>query len=314
MLRYILRRLGFVLVTLVISSLLIFGVTQLLPGDVATMILGRFATPEALARLRGELGLDRPLHAQYADWLWRFVTGSWGDSLASGQPIQPLVLERLRNSAMLGAVGLVMSVPLAIFLGVIAALRRNTWLDHVISVTSLVLVGLPEFVTGVFLIGIFALTLHVLPASSAIDPESGFFEALPKLILPGMTITLVMLAYVARMTRSSTIEVLRTDYVRTAYLKGLSRNEVLWKHVLRNALLPTVTIVAISIGWLIGGLIVTESVYGYPGVGRLLLYSIQRRDLPTIQAITMLVVTIYSLANLLADVLYAYLNPRIRLQ
>ncbi|HZK66872.1 MAG TPA: ABC transporter permease, partial [Chloroflexota bacterium] len=203
--------------------------------------------------------------------------------------------------------------PLAVALGVVAALRRNSWIDHLISVTSLALVGLPEFVTGLFLIGVFALGLGWFPASSAIEPDASFIEALPRLILPGATITMVMLAYVARMTRSSTIEVLRTDYIRTAYLKGLPRREVLVNHVLRNALIPTVTIVAISIGWLIGGLIVTESVFGYPGIGRLLLYAIQRRDLPLIQAITMLVVLIYSLSNLVADLLYAYLNPRIRL-
>ncbi len=313
MLGYIARRLGFVLLTLVLSSLVIFGVTQLLPGDVANMIAGRFASPEQLARLRAELGLDRPLHVQYLDWLWRFFTGDWGASLTSGDPIQPLVFERLRNSAMLAAVGLVMSVPIAVALGVLAAFKRNTWIDHVISVTSLALVGLPEFVTGLVLILVFALALNVLPASSAIEPDSSFFAALPRLVLPGVTITLVMLAYVARMTRASTIEVLRADYVRTAYLKGLPRHEVVLRHVLRNALVPTVTIIAISIGWLIGGLIVTESVFSYPGLGRLLLYSIQHRDLPLIQAVAMLVVTIYSLANLLADLLYAYLNPRIRL-
>ena len=314
MLKFISRRLGFVLATLVLSSLVIFGITQVLPGDVATLIAGRFAAPEQLARLRAELGLDRPLYVQYLDWLWRFATGDWGESLASGQQIQPVVMERLRNSAMLAVVGLLMSVPLAVLLGVAAALKRNTWLDHLISVSSLALVGLPEFVTGLVFIGVFAIGLNLLPASSTIDPGSSFFEALPRLILPGMTVTLVMLAYVVRMTRSSTIEVLRTDYTRTAYLKGLPRHEVLFKHVLRNALLPTVTIVAISIGWLMGGLIVTESVFSYPGLGRLLLYSIERRDLPMIQAITMLVVAIYSLANLLADILYAYLNPRIRLQ
>ncbi len=314
MLVYIARRLGFVLLTLVLSSLVIFGVTQLLPGDVANMIAGRFASPEQLARLRSELGLDRPLHVQYLDWLWRFFIGDWGKSLTSGDPIQPLVFERLRNSALLAAVGLVMSVPVAIALGVLAAFKRNTWVDHVISVTSLALVGLPEFVTGLVLILVFALALNWLPASSSIEPDSSFFDALPRLILPGITITLVMLAYVARMTRASTIEVLRADYVRTAYLKGLPRREVVLRHVLRNALVPTVTIIAISIGWLIGGLIVTESVFGYPGLGRLLLYSIQHRDLPLIQAVAMLVVTIYSLANLLADLLYAYLNPRIRLQ
>lgn len=313
MLSYVARRLLFVLLTLLLSSLVIFGVTQLLPGDVATMILGRFATPEALARLRGELGLDRPLYVQYWDWLWRFVKGDWGTSLATGTAIQPWVMERLRNSAMLAGVGLVMSVPLAVVLGVVAAMERDSWLDHVISVFSLALVGLPEFVTGLVFIGVLALGLKWLPASSAIEPDAGFFDALPKLILPGLTITLVMLAYVARMTRSGTIEVLKTDYIRTAYLKGLPAHEVILNHVLRNALLPTVTIIAISIGWLIGGLIVTESVFGYPGLGRLLLYSIQHRDLPLLQAVSMLVVAIYSLANLLADVVYAYLNPRIRL-
>jgi peptide/nickel transport system permease protein len=313
MLRYIMHRLAFMLLTLLAASLVIFTVTQLLPGDVATMILGRFATTEALARLRTELGLDRPPHEQYLDWLWSFITGDWGRSLATNSPIQPMVLERLRNSAMLAAVGLAMSVPLAIFLGVLAALKRDKWLDHVISVGSLALVGLPEFVTGLVFISIFAIGLNWLPASSSIEPNTGFFEALPRLILPGATITLVMLAYVARMTRSSTIEVLRTDYVRTAYLKGLPRREVLVKHVLRNALLPTITIVAISIGWLVGGLIITEAVFSYPGIGRLLLYGIQRQDLPLIQAVTMVVVTIYSVSNLIADVLYAYLNPRIRL-
>ena len=313
MLSFIGRRLVFMLLTLLAASLVIFFVTQMLPGDVATMILGRFTTPEALARLRSELGLDRPAYVQYLDWLRHYVTGDWGKSLSTQAAVAPMVMERLRNSAMLALLGMVISVPVAIALGVIAALKRDTWVDHLISIGSLAFVGLPEFVTGLFLIGIFALGLHVLPASSSIDPNASFFDALPSLILPSITITLVMLAYVARMTRSSTIEVLKTDYVRTAFLKGLPRGQVLVKHVLRNALLPTVTIVAFSMGWLIGGLIVTESVFGYPGIGRLLLFAIQRRDLPLIQAITMLIVTIYSVSNLVADLLYAYLNPRIRL-
>jgi len=299
--------------TLLVASIIVFFVTQMLPGDVATMIIGRFATPEALAKLRAQLGLDRPTYIQYLDWLLHYVTGDWGKSLSTGSPIQPMVMERLRNSALLGGMAMLMSVPLAIVLGVIAAFKRNSWVDHLISVSALSLEGLPEFVTGLFLIGVFALGLHLLPASSDIDPEAGFVKILPKLILPSLTITFVMLAYVARMTRSSTIEVLKTDYVRTAFLKGLPRREVLIRHVLRNALLPTVTIVAISIGWLIGGLIVTETVFGYPSLGRLLLFSIERRDIPLIQAVTMLIVTIYSLSNLIADILYAYLNPRIRL-
>ncbi len=311
MITFIIRRLGFVFVSLFVCSLLIFVATQILPGDVATHILGRYATPEALRNLRHELGLDRPALVQYLSWLGDFLRGDWGTSLSTGSPVLGLVMQRLRNSAMLALVSLAMYVPLGILLGVIAALRRNKLSDQIISITSLAFIGLPEFVTGVVLISVFALQLRVLPASSAIPPNAGFLQALPRLILPGITVSLVSLAYVTRMTRSSTVEVLETDYVRTAYLKGMPPAKVLFVHVLRNALLPTITIVAIGIGWLIGGLIVTESLFSYPGLGRLLLFGIQRQDLPLMQATTMLIVLVFSLTNLIADILYAYLNPRI---
>jgi peptide/nickel transport system permease protein len=312
MIRFILRRLGFMLLTLLVASLLIFGATQILPGDVARMILGRFATDEALGALREQLGLNRPLALQYLTWLMDFARGDWGVSLSTDSPVMGLVLGRLRNSAMLAAVAFAMYVPLGILLGLIAALRRNTLTDQAISVGSLSFIGLPEFVTGVILISIFAIKLKWLPANSAIDPDATFMEALPRLILPAVTVSLVGLAYIARMTRAGTLEVLATDYVRTAYLKGLRPHQVLFGHVLRNALLPTVTVVAIGIGWLIGGLIITESLFSYPGLGRLLLFAIQRRDLPLIQATTLLLVGIFILSNLVADILYAYLNPRIR--
>lgn len=312
MIRLILRRLGFMLLTLLVASLLIFGATQILPGDVARMILGRFATDEALGALREQLGLNRPLALQYLTWLMDFARGDWGISLSTDSPVMGLVLGRLRNSAMLAAVAFAMYVPLGILLGLIAALRRNTLTDQAISVGSLSFIGLPEFVTGVILISIFAIKLKWLPANSAIDPDATFMEALPRLILPAVTVSLVGLAYIARMTRAGTLEVLATDYVRTAYLKGLRPHQVLFGHVLRNALLPTVTVVAIGIGWLIGGLIITESLFSYPGLGRLLLFAIQRRDLPLIQATTLLLVGIFILSNLVADILYAYLNPRIR--
>lgn len=314
MIRFIVRRLGFVAVTILVSSALIFIATQVLPGDVARMILGRFATDEAIQNLRGELGLDRPLIVQYASWLFNFVQGDWGQSLSTGEPVMGLVFSRLRNSAMLAAVAFAMYVPFGILLGLWAALRRNTATDQIISIGSLSFIGLPEFVTGVILISIFAIKLRWLPASSAIVPDASFVEALPRLILPGITVALVSLAYITRMTRSSTIDVLQTDYVRTAYLKGLRPRKVLFGHVLRNALLPTVTVAAISIGWLIGGLIVTESLFSFPGLGRLLLFAIQRQDLPLIQAVTLLLVLVFSLSNLVADILYAYLNPRIRYQ
>lgn len=312
MISYLARRLGFILLTMLLASMIIFAATQLLPGDVAQVMLGQFATPEAVANLREELGLNRPVYIQYLDWLAKFVTGDWGESMTSRLPVFPMVMARLRNSAMLAVLSLAFYVPLGILMGVIAALNREKLLDQFIAGISMAFVGLPEFVSGLLLISLFALGLGWLPANSSIDPESSFGDALPFLILPAITVSLTSLGYVARMTRASTIDVLRTDYVRAADLKGLPRRQVLVKHVLRNSLLPTVTVVAMGIGWLIGGLIVTETVYGYPGLGRLLIYGIQRRDLILIQACSMVVVTAFSLSNLLADLLYAFLNPRIR--
>jgi peptide/nickel transport system permease protein len=309
---YLLRRVGFIVLTLLLASIVIFAATQLLPGDVAQVLLGQFATPEALANLRAELGLDRPAHLHFLDWLGRFVAGDWGRSLASRQPVLPLVLSRMRNSAMLAVLALVFYVPLGILLGVVAALHRERGLDQAISGFSMAFVGLPEFVSGLLLISAFAFGLGILPANSSISPNSGFPQAFRFLVLPAVTVSLTSLGYVTRMTRAATAEVLRTDYVRAADLKGLPRGQVLRRHVLRNALLPTVTVVAMGIGYLIGGLIVTEQVYGYPGLGRLLVYGIQRRDVVLVQACSMVVVTVYSLSNLAADILYAVLNPRIR--
>jgi len=310
--RFIARRLGLVVLTLVLSSILVFGATQVLPGDVATMVLGREATQQAKDNLRQQLGLNRPVVVQYGSWLTGFVKGDWGTSISTQESVRPLVVERLRNSAMLALVAFLMYVPLGIFLGVVAAWRRDSYLDQVISVGSLAFIGLPEFVTALLLIALFSRVLGWLPASSSIAPNSSFAQAFPSLILPGLTVSLTSLAYVLRMTRSETAEVLRTDYVRTAYLKGLRPSQVLFGHVLRNSLLPTVTVVAAGVGWLMGGLIITESVFGYPGLGRLVLFAVQRRDLPLLQATTMVIVAIFCLANLGADVIYALLNPRIR--
>ncbi len=313
MITYILRRLGMILLTMLLASIIIFSVTQLLPGDVAHVILGQFATPQAIENLREELGLNRPIVIQYFDWLARFVQGDWGTSLVSRMEVRPLILARLRNSLMLAGVSILMYVPLGILLGVIAALKEDRLMDQVISGISMAFAGLPEFVTGLILIGVLAISLDILPANSSIAPETSFKDAFPFLILPAITVSLTSLGYIARMTRSSTIDVLHSDYTRAADMKGLPRWQVLTRHVMRNSLLPTVTVVALGIGWLIGGLIVTESVFGYPGIGRLLVYSIQRRDLITIQAISMLIVAIYSISNLFADILYGILNPRIRL-
>jgi peptide/nickel transport system permease protein len=309
---YLLRRISFILLTMLLASIVIFAATQWLPGDVAQVVLGQFATPEAVANLRAELGLNRPVYVQYLDWLTNFVRGDWGNSMVSRQPVLPMILSRLRNSAMLAGMALLFYVPLGILLGVLAALKREKAVDQGISAVTMAFVGLPEFVTGLLLIALFALKLDLLPANSSIQPNATFIQALPFLILPAITVSLTSLGYVARMTRASTIDVLKTDYVRAADLKGLPARYVLFRHTLRNSLLPTVTVIAIGIGYLIGGLIVTEQLFGYPGLGRLLVYGIQRRDLVLIQACSMVVVFVFCVSNLLADLLYGVLNPRIR--
>ena len=316
--RYILRRIFFLLLTVLLTSLLVFIVTQWLPGDVCRIILGREAGQGAIENCRQDLGLNQSLPVQYLTWLGDFLTGDWGVSFSTGLPIYPVVMDRLRNSLMLALVALVISIPLAVTLGVVAGLNEHKPIDSTINVGSLAVVGLPEFVTGLVLIQIFSfglrdLGLPSLPANSSIPPGTSFMEALPMLILPALTAMLVLLAYIARLTRAGVVEELKQPYVRTADLKGLPRRTVTIKHVLRNALLPTITVIAISLGWLISGLVVIENVFNYPGLGRLMIFAIDRRDLPLLQAVTMVTVLGFALANLGADVLYGILNPRIRL-
>jgi peptide/nickel transport system permease protein len=317
MTRYLLRRFGFLLLTVLLTSLIVFLITQWLPGDVCRVILGREAGESALETCRRDLGLDRPLPVQYLSWLKDFLGRDWGTSFSTRSAILPVVMERLGNSLRLALVTLVISVPLAVSLGVVAGLNENKWVDGLVNLFSLSVVGLPEFVTGIVLIQVFSfglrrLGLPALPASSSMRPGTGFIEALPLMILPALTATLVMLAYIARLTRAGVVEELKQPYVRTALLKGLPRRTVLVKHVLRNALLPTITVIAISVGWLISGLVVIENVFNYPGLGRLLVFAIDRRDLPLLQAVTMMAVIGFALANMAADLLYGMLNPRIR--
>jgi peptide/nickel transport system permease protein len=317
--RFLLRRMAFLALTVLLTSLLVFLVTQWLPGDVCRIILGREAGPVAIENCRQELGLNQPLPVQYLNWLGDFLRGDWGISFSTNLPIFPMVMDRLRNSLILGLVTLIISVPLAVTLGIIAGLNANKPIDNTISVGSLAVVGLPEFVTGLVLIQVFSfglrgLGLPYLPANSSIRPGTSFIEALPMLILPALTAMLVLLAYIARLTRAGVLAELKQPYVRTADLKGLPRRTVIVKHVLRNALLPTITVIAISIGWLISGLVVIENVFNYPGLGRMMIFAIDRRDLPLLQAVTMVTVFGFAIANLGADMLYGLLNPKIRLE
>jgi len=311
--RIFFRRVGFLVLTILLTSVIVFAITQLLPGDIARVILGREAGEAAIQGLREELGLNDPIIVQYGKWLANFVGGNWGQSFSTRTDVFTLVTDRLRNSLMLAGVILVISIPLAVALGVIAGLHEEKAADHVISVGTLSFVGLPEFITGLLLIEIFAHRLGLFPANSSIRVDAGLLEALPMLILPAVTAALVLLAYVARLTRTGVIDEMKKPYVRTAELKGLPKHTVTFRHVLRNALMPTVTVIAISFGWMLSGLIVIENVFNYPGLGKLLVFAIERRDIPLLQAITMITVLGFLLANLAADFVYTRLNPRIRL-
>jgi peptide/nickel transport system permease protein len=312
MLGFLARRLAFLLFTLWLVSVITFGVTQILPGDVARAILGQEATPEDLARLHAELGLDRPAPERYVTWLSGVLRGDPGKSLRLGIPAGPLIWERLQRSLVLGGLTFIVAVPLALALGVVAGLYRDRLPDYAISMSTLVAVSLPEFVTGSVLILVVAAWLGLLPPTSMQATMLPLHQALPYLVLPVATLTLVMLAHTARMARASMIEVMSSPYIRTAILKGLPWWRVVLRHALPNALVPAITVVAMNTGWLIGGLVVVENVCGYAGLGRLLVEAIQDHDVPVLQAIALIIAAIYGIANLCADVLYTRLNPRIR--
>ena len=314
MLRYLVRRLLLLVVTLLLPSVVVFGLPQLLPGDVARLILGREARPAAIEALREQLGLNDPVPVQYANWLRGFVVGDWGKSFTGGSaPIRPLVMDRLGNSLRLAGLTLLISIPISIQLGIISGLNENKWIDSLISVITLSVVGLPEFVTGLVLINVLALGFGWFPASSNVTASATLGEWLRQLFLPALAATFVLMAYVVRMTRAGVIDEIKKPYVRTAILKGLPQRTVIFKHVLRNALLPTITVIALSFGWLIGGLIVIENVFSFPGLGRLMTTAVERKDIPLMQAVVMVTIFFFALANLVADLLYALLNPRIRL-
>ena len=310
--RYFLKRLGLALITLVLVSLAVFGVAEVLPGDVGRTILGPYASNEQVERLNHELGNDRPLLVRYGEWIGGFVTGDWGESQLLNTPVRPLVSERLKNSLILGGFALLLIVPLSIGLGVLAALHYGKFLDRLISVTGLSLIALPEFVAGVILLVVFAVKLGWFPVSSNV-PSANPVDVFQQLLLPSIPLMLVLFGYISRMARAGTVESLHSNYVRTAILKGLPRRQVIARHVLRNALLPTISVVSVQVGYLVGGLVVIETLFSYPGIGKLVLDSAVGHDLPVLEATVLTVALLYMVSNLVADVLYAVLNPRIRL-
>ncbi len=312
MLRLVLQRSAMVLLTLFAVSVLVFVVTEVLPGDVATMILGQQATPETLAALRTRLDLDQPALVRYGDWLRGMLTGDWGESLYLNVPVRPLVLQRLYNTAVIAGLALLIGAPLGILLGIIAGLTRDRWPDQLVTVGTLFTLSLPRFVLAGFLILFFSSWLRLLPSSSMIDPDASLVESIRFLVLPTLTLVVAMLAHITRQTRSSIIEVMESQYIRTAMLKGLPLHMVVWRHALKNALLPTISVIALDVGFLMGGTIIVENVFAYPGLGRLLLLAVSNQDITLLQASVLIITVIFGLANLAADVLYYYLNPRIR--
>ncbi|GHV57347.1 ABC transporter [Deltaproteobacteria bacterium] len=313
MVGYLAKRLLAVSLTLAAASVLIFAVTQLLPGDVAQMILGEHATPESVAVIRAKLGLDAPWPVRYGKWIGGALRGDLGESLmAQGVPVGAQIYNNAKASLFLAGLAAAAVIPLALLLGCLSGLKPDSWLDRLISLAAMISISLPEFVSGIFLIIIFSLKLGWLPAASLIDTSQSLWGQWRYLVLPIATLALVLLGYIARMTRASVIETAGQPYIRAAQLKGLPLRRVIMGHLLRNALLPTVTIIAMNIGWLVGGLVVVETVFSYPGLGALLITGITQRDVPLIQGTALLIVTVYMFLNFLADVAYRLLNPRLR--
>ncbi len=312
---YVARRTLSITLVLVLISLIVFVAIHVLPGSAATLILGEYATPESLRALEREMGLDRPFAVQYAAWMGGVMTGDWGYSLSMKQPVTAIVGLRLRNSALLAGFALLAVVLIATPLGTLAALRRGRWLDFAILTGSYIGISVPEFVTGMMLILVLAgPSLHLFPTSDYAPLAAGFRTWLSHLVLPALTLTLVLLAHVVRQTRSGLVEVLQSAYVRTARLKGATERRIVGRHALRNGLLPAVTVIALDLGYLMGGIVVVEEVFAYPGMGRLILYAIQNRDVPLLQVSILIVAATYTFANFAADLTYAWLDPRIRYQ
>jgi peptide/nickel transport system permease protein len=310
--RFIARRIGLTLITLVIVSMVVFAAAQVLPGDVGRSILGPYASQAQVDSLDHSLGNDRPLPVRYGDWATSYLRGDWGTSPVQNTAVRPLVLERFKNSVFLGVFALVLIVPFSIAMGVLAALHHGRALDRVISIAGLSFIALPEFVIGVVLLVVFAVKLGWFPVISQV-PGTNPVDWFRQLLLPSIPLMFVLFGYISRMARAGTVEALGSNYVRTAVLKGLPMRTVVWRHVLRNALLPTITVVSVQVGYLVGGLVVIETLFSYPGVGQLILTAADGKDLPTLEAAVLLVAVVYMISNLVADVLYAVLNPRVRL-
>lgn len=311
---YLIKRTAVALLSILIVSSIVFGVTTLLPGSAANIVLGTEATEESIQQVNQELGLDRPLHVQYIDFVVGMFTGDFGESLISGQSVSAMIWPRLFRTLQLAAVAMTFSVVLAIPLGIFAAAKRDTVADHLVTGGSYIGLSIPSFVSATLLL-LFLTTppLDLFPKGGFVPISEGVVPWLHHLLLPAIAMNTIILAYVLRQTRSSMVDTLESDYIRTARLKGVAEHNVLLKHGLRNGLLPTVTVLALNFGWMMGSVVIIEQIFAFPGIGELIVQAIDNRDLPVIQAGILVPTIAFILANFLADIVYTLLDPRISL-
>ncbi|RUB28983.1 ABC transporter permease [Pseudomonas aeruginosa] len=305
------QRLALGLLSLLAVSVIIFLAVGLLPGDLAQAMLGQTATAETLAALRAQLGLDQPPLARFMAWIWHFVQGDLGVSLANQRPIAELVGTRLGNTLFLAAFAALVSVPLALLLGMLAALYRNSWFDRLLNTSALSAVSFPEFFVAYLLILVFSVKLNWFPSISNLAPDASFATMLQASILPVATLSLVVIAQMMRMTRAALINLLASPYIEMARLKGIGQARIIFRHALPNALAPIVNVVALNLAYLVVGVVVVEVVFVYPGLGQLLVDSVAKRDIPVVQACSLIFAGTYILLNTLADVLSIASNPRL---
>ena len=308
----ILKRLAFGLLTLFVISVLISLGVEMLPGDLAQALLGQQATQESLAAIRLELGLDRPLHVRYFDWLGNILQWDLGKSLANKRDVADLIGTRLSNTLFLASSAAIIAVPLSLFLGMLAALYRESLFDKIISMTTLTTISVPEFLVAYILIVFLSVEFSVFPSMANISPNVGFWDQLYAVFLPVLTLVLVVVAHMMRLTRAAIINVLTRPYIETAQLKGMKRSWVIVYHALPNALAPIINVVVINLAYLVVGVVVVEVVFVYPGLGQLLVDSVSKRDLPVVQASGLIFAGTYVMLNLTADILSILANPLLR--
>ncbi len=310
---FLLRRLGFLLITLLATSFLVFAISEFAPGDVATKILGPYATADQIALLTEEMGLNRPMPVRYLDWLGGVLSGDLGTSTLFKQPVNEVLWGRLANTGLLAGIAFALIVPFSLVLGVVAGMREASLRDRSISVASIIATSIPEFASGVFLASIFAVWLGWLPGTSPLS-LGGDWSVAQQLVLPVAVVVLYDLGYVVRMVRASMVEVMRAPYIRTAVLKGLTRSEVIFRHALRNALIAPFTVILLQINYLITGVVVVEAVFAYPGFGRMMLDAALAQDIALIEAGALVAVVIAVGTQIAGDIGYMLLNPRIRVR